>query len=134
LTGDVHNSFSVQVTDNIWEFMCGPMNSAAHPIGVAGKPGFGGWYDSAGRHVKIKWVAGFPDNVHYTRLHSTFYVVVQVNNVFKSGRPKGPGYQWVAYDSPQVVVRFHDGYSGKLAYAEAISLVDLRSPPEAASR
>lgn len=128
LTGDVHNSFAVQVTDNVWEFMCGPMNSAAHPIGTAGKPKFGGWYDSAGRKVKIKWVAGFPDNVHYTRLHSTYYTVVQVNNVFKSGKPEGPGYQWVAYDSPQVVVRFHDGYTGKLVYAEGISLVDLTEP------
>ena len=54
--------------------------------------------------------------------------MVQVNNVFKSGRPEGPGYQWVAYDSPQVVVRFHDGYSGKLVYAEGVSLVDLGSP------
>ena len=128
LTGDVHNSFAVQVTDNVWEFMCGPMNSAAHPIGTAGKSAFGGWYDSAGRKVKIKWVAGFPDNVHYTRLHGTYYAVVQVNNVLKSGRPEGAGYQWVAYDSPQVVVRFHDGYTGKLVYAEGISLVDLQSP------
>jgi phosphodiesterase/alkaline phosphatase D-like protein len=125
LTGDVHNSFAIQVTDNVWEFLCGPMNSAAHPIGTAGKPDFGGWYDSAGRRVKIKWVAGFPDNVHYTRLHNTYYGIVQVNNVFKSGRPEGPGYQWVAYDSPQVVVRFHDGYTGTLLYAEGISLVDL---------
>jgi phosphodiesterase/alkaline phosphatase D-like protein len=128
LTGDVHNSFAIQVTDNVWEFMCGPMNSAAHPIGTAGKPKFGGRYDSAGRSVKIKWVAGFPDNVHYTRLHSTFYTVVQVNNIFKSGRPDGAGYQWIAYDSPQVVIRFHDGYTGKLVYAEGISLVDLEEP------
>ena len=35
---------------------------------------------------------------------------------------------WTAYDSPQVVVRFHDGYTGKLVYAEGISLVDLDSP------
>ncbi|MFH1922274.1 MAG: hypothetical protein ABIP48_20620 [Planctomycetota bacterium] len=34
----------------------------------------------------------------------------------------------IAYDSPQVVVRFHDGYTGKLLYAEGISLVDLESP------
>jgi hypothetical protein len=108
--------------------MCGPLNSAAHPIGTAGKPPFGGCYDSAGRKVKIKWVAGFPDNVHYTRLHGTYYATVQVNNVFKSARPEGAGCQWIAYDSPQVVVRFHDGYTGKLLYAEGISLVDLEIP------
>ncbi len=127
-TGDVHNSFSIQITDNVWEFMCGPLNSAAHPIGTAGKPPFGGWYDSAGRKVKIKWVAGFPDNVHYSRLHGTYYAIVQVNNVSKSARPEGPGYQWIAYDSPQVVVYFHDGYTGKPVYAEGISLVDLEAP------
>jgi hypothetical protein len=125
LTGDVHNSFSIQITDNVWEFMCGPMNSAAHPIGTAGKPSFGGWYDSAGRRVKIKWVAGFPDNVHYTRLHATYYAIVQVNNIFNGPLPEGPGYQRIAYDSPQVVVRFHDGYTGRLVYAEGISMVDL---------
>ena len=78
--------------------------------------------------MKIKWVGGFPDNVHYTRLRSTYYAVVQVNNVFKSARPEGPGYQWIAYDSPQVVVYFHDGYTGKPVYAEGISLVDLEAP------
>ena len=41
LTGDVHNSLAVQITDNVWEFMCGPLNSAAHPIGTAGKPARG---------------------------------------------------------------------------------------------
>jgi len=51
--------------------------------------------------------------------------VVQVNNVLKSGRPEGRGYQWVAYDAPQVVVRFHDGYTGKLVYAESVSPLDL---------
>ena len=129
-TGDVHNSFSIQITDNVWEFLCGPLNSSAHPIGTAGKPPFGGWYDSAGRKVKIKWVAGFPDNVHYTRLHSVYYGIVQVNNIFKSALPEGVGYQWIAYDSPQVVVHFYDGYTGKPVYAEGISLVDLEPPPE----
>jgi len=128
-SGDVHNSFSIQITDNVWEFLCGPLNSAAHPIGTAGKPPFGGWYDSAGRKVKIKWVAGFPDNVHYTRLHGVYYAIVQVNNIFKSALPDEVGYQWIAYDSPQVVVHFYDGYTGKPVYAEGISLVDLEAPP-----
>lgn len=120
LTGDVHNSFSVQITDNVWEFMCGPMNSAAHPIATTGKCPYGGWYDSAGRKVKVKWVAGFP-TMHYTRLHSTLYAVVQVNNILKSGRPNGPGYHFVAYDAPTAVIRFHDAYTGNLLYAEAVS-------------
>ncbi len=125
LTGDVHNSFAVRITDNVWEFMCGPMNSQGHPIATAGDPPFGGPYESAGRTVQIRWVAGWPNNVHYSRLQSTLYTVVQVNNVLKTARPKGPGYQWVAYDAPQVVVRFHDGYTGKLLYAEAVSTADV---------
>jgi hypothetical protein len=125
LTGDVHNSFSVQISDNVWEFMCGPMNSAAHPIATAGNPPYGGWYDSAGRRVKVKWAAGFP-TIHYTRLHTTLYAVVQVNNVFRSGRADEPGYRYVAYDAPTVVVGFYDGYTGQLRYAESVSTLDVK--------
>lgn len=124
-TGDVHNSISAQITDNVWEFLCGPMNSTAHPIGTAGKMDYGGWWKSQGRNVKIKWVAGFPDNVHYSRLRNSFFTVVQVNNVAKSAKPEGSGYQWTAYKMPQVVIRFHDGYTGKLMYSESISPLDL---------
>jgi len=128
LTGDVHNSFAIRITDNVWEFMCGPMNSQGHPIATAGDPPFGGVYDSAGRKIRVRWVAGWPNNAHYTRLQSTLYTIVQVNNVLKSARPEGAGLQWVAYDAPQVVVRFHDGYSGNLLYAEAVSTMDVKEP------
>lgn len=131
-TGDVHNSLAVQITDNVWEFMVGPMNSTAHPIGTAGNAPFGGWHENEGRKFKVKWVAGFPNNVHYSRLRSTFYAVVQVNNIFRTAKPEGAGYQYVAYDAPQVIVRYHDGYTGKLAYAEAISTADLKKPKPAA--
>lgn len=125
-TGDVHNSIAAQISDNVWEFLCGPMNSAGHPIGTAGLPPFGGWFDSEGRTVKIKWVAGFPDNVHFSRQRNTYYAVVQVNNIMKAARPEGVGYQYVSYDEPQVIVQFYDGYTGKLVYAEGISTVDAK--------
>jgi hypothetical protein len=128
-TGDLHNSFAIQISDNVWEFMTAPMNSKCHPRATGGHHPFGGWFDSEGRNVKIKWVAGFPDDVHYSRLNSVFYTVVQVNNVFKSARPEGTGLRWVAYDSPQVVVQFYDGYTGKLVYAEGISKVDIGPAP-----
>lgn len=131
-TGDVHNSMSIEVTDNVWEFLCGPMNSTGHPIATAGNPPFGGWFDSQGRPVKMKWVAGFPNNLHYSRIRSPYYAVVQVNNLFKTAKPEGTGYQYVAYDHPQVVVRFHDGYSGRLENAESISTADLVSHPGSA--
>ena len=129
LTGDLHNSLAVQISDNVWEFMTAPLNSKCHPRATAGRPPFGGWFDSEGRKVKIKWIAGYPDDVHYSRLNSTLYAIVQVNNVLRSALPQGPGIRWVAYDSPQVVVRFHDGYTGKLLYAEGISKVDAEPLP-----
>jgi phosphodiesterase/alkaline phosphatase D-like protein len=125
-TGDVHNAVAVQMTDNVWEFMCGPMNSAGHPIGTAGLPPFGGWFDSEGRTVKVKWIAGFPDNVHYSRQRNTYYAVVQINNIMRAARPDGVGYQFVPYDEPQVIVQFYDGYSGRLVYAEGISTADAK--------
>ena len=131
LTGDVHHPFSVQITDNVWEFLCSPMNSANHPIGTAGLPPLGGWFDSQGRKVKIKWAGGYPDNVHYLRQRHTTYTVIDVNNIVKAGRNDGPGYQFIAYDEPQVVVRFHDGYTGDLLYAEGISTMDAKPEGDA---
>jgi phosphodiesterase/alkaline phosphatase D-like protein len=131
LTGDLHQPFAAQITDNVWEFLCSPMNSANHPIGTAGLPPLGGWFDSQGRKIKIKWCGGYPDNVHYLRQRHTVYTVINVNNVVRAGRNDGPGYQYLAYDEPQVVVRFHDGYTGELLYAEGISTMDAKPEGEA---
>ena len=126
LTGDVHHPFAAQITDNVWEFLCSPMNSAGHPLGTAGLPPLGGWFDSQGRKVKIKWCGGNPDNVHYLRQRHSVYTVVNVNNIVRHGLNDGPGYQYLAFDEPQVVVRFHDGYTGELLYAEGISTLDAK--------
>ena len=131
LTGDVHHPFAAQITDNVWEFLCSPMNSANHPLGTAGLPPLGGWFDSQGRKVKIKWCGGYPDNVHYLRQRHSIYTVIDVNNIVRAGRNDGPGYQFLAYDEPQVVVRFHDGYTGDLLYAEGISTLDAKPEAEA---
>lgn len=133
-TGDLHNSFVVQVTDNVWEFMAGPINSSGHPIGTAGLPPFGGWFDSQGRKVKVKWLGGSPDNIHYSRLRSTYYAIVNINNIMYAGRAQGSGYQFVPYDEPQLVVQYYDGHSGKLVYAEGISTVDAKPESDAAPK
>jgi alkaline phosphatase D len=134
LTGDLHHPFAVQITDNVWEFLSSPTNSAGHPMGTAGLPPMGGWFDSEGRVVKIKWAGGYPDNVHYLRQRNTVYTVIQVNNVVKAGRPDGVGYQWIAFDEPQVLVQFYDGYTGKLLYAEGISTADAKRSREPAAK
>lgn len=134
LTGDVHHPIAAQITDNVWEFLISPVNSANHPIGTAGLPPLGGWFDSEGRTIKIKWLGGYPDNVHYLRQRHTVYGLISVNNVVKAGRKSGPGYQFIAYDAPQVVVSFHDGYTGRLLYSEGISTLDAMSPQPAAAK
>ena len=128
LTGDVHHPVAAQITDNVWEFLVSPVNSANHPIGTAGLPPLGGWFDSEGRTIKIKWLGGYPDNVHYLRQRHTVYSVITVNNIVKAGKPKGAGYQFLAYDAPQVVVTFYDGYSGEMLYSEGISTLDAKPP------
>ena len=131
LTGDVHSSAAVQITDNVWEFLCGPMNSTNHPIGTCGggTMPFAGPWQSQGRPVHVRWIGSFPDNVHYSRLRQPYYAVIQINNVSRSPKPEGVGLQWIAFDAPQAVVRFHDGYTGRLVYAEGISAGLFTGPP-----
>lgn len=123
-TGDVHASASVRITDNIWEMMCGPLGSTGHPLGTLGNPPMGGRWSSMGRDVLVRWVSGFPNNLPYHKIRNTYYGVVQVNNVLKVASPRG-GSQFHAYDRPQVIIRWHDGYTGRLAYAESITTGDV---------
>lgn len=131
LTGDVHASVSAQITDNIWEFMIAPFNSKGHPIGTLGNMPYTGWYDAEGRWVRIKWVGSGPNNVHYSRLHRTFYAIIRVNNVFNAPRPdgEGPGYQHIPYPHPQVIVTWCDGYTGDSVYSETVTTLDLEKAP-----
>lgn len=124
-TGDVHASASVKITDNIYEMMCGPLGSTGHPLGTLGNPPTGGKWQSMGRDVEVRWVTGFPNNLPYQKIRNTYYGIVQVNNILKVASPDG-GYQFTAFDEPQVIVRWHDGYTGKLAYAESISTHDAK--------
>jgi alkaline phosphatase D len=125
-TGDVHASASVKITDNVWEMMCGPLGSTGHPLATLGNPPKGGKWNSMGREVGIRWVSGFPNNLPYQKIRNTYYGMVQVNNVLKVASPNG-GYQFTAYDEPQVVVRWHDGYTGRLVYAESITVGDAKN-------
>jgi len=118
LTGDLHNALAVQITNSVWESMIGPMNSGNHPHTESGNAPYGGWYDS-GRRVKVKWAAGFPDEVIYWRMRGNFYGIVQVNNLFKSSGPENGEVLWIAYEEPQVVVRVHDAYTGRLSMQRA---------------
>ncbi len=122
MTGDLHNSFAVKVTENIWEFCCGPHNSVNHvpQLDESGRPATGR-FRFGPRECDIRWSSYIlPDLPRLQRLYP-YYCIVQVNNVFNMPQQLG-GTRWVAYPHPQVIFQYYDGRTGELAYAEAIPL------------
>ena len=122
MTGDLHNSFAVKVTENVWEFCCGPHNSVNHvpALDESDRPATGKWQFGP-RECDIRW-SGYilPDLPRLERLYP-HYCIVQVNNVFNMPEKLG-GTRWVAYPHPQIIFQYYDGRTGELAYAEAISI------------
>ncbi len=119
LTGDLHNSFAVKITDNVWEFASGPHNSRNHAAGAeAGRPANGS-FDSQGRKVDIRWSTYMLDETPVQLRTQPIYTVVRVNNVLTNRREAGPD-RVVAYPRPQVVFQYYDGFTGDLLYAESI--------------
>src|SRR6478735_5182033 len=122
MTGDLHNSFAIKVTDNIWEFCCGPHNSVNHvPANdESNRPATGKWKFGP-RECDIRWSSYIlPDLPRLERLYP-HYCIVQVNNVFNMPQKLGDT-RWVAYPHPQVVFQYYDGRTGELDYAEAVSV------------
>jgi phosphodiesterase/alkaline phosphatase D-like protein len=122
MTGDLHNSFAIKVTDHIWEFCCGPHSSVNHvPVNdESGRPATGRWKFGP-RECDIRWSTYIlPDLPRLERLYPHF-CIVQVNNVFNMPQQLGDT-RWVAYPHPQIVFQYFDGRTGELDYAEAISI------------
>jgi phosphodiesterase/alkaline phosphatase D-like protein len=122
MTGDLHNSFAIKVTDNVWEFCCGPHNSVNHvpSLDESDRPATG-LFQFGPRECDIRWSSYvLADIPRLDRLYPHF-CVVQVNNVFNMPEKLG-GKRLVAYPHPQVVFQYYDGWTGELAYAESISL------------
>jgi len=119
LTGDLHNSFAIKVSDRVWEFASGPHNSRNHSLSAEdGRPPNGS-YDSRGRPVEIRWSTCILDDVPGGLRYRPTYTVVQVNNVFNN--PVEPGQErWVAFPRPQAIFQYYDGLTGDLLYAESI--------------
>ena len=121
MTGDLHNSFAIKITDRVWEFCCGPHNSVNHvPANDEGDRPATGWYESGPRKCDIRWSSYIlPDIPRLDRCYP-YYCLVQVNNVFNMP-PKLGGKRLVAYPHPQVILQYFDGRTGQLAYSETIS-------------
>jgi alkaline phosphatase D len=117
LTGDIHNSFAIKITDRVWEFASGPHNSNNHTFTDEGDRPANGPFEYNGRTCDIRWSTFLLDDTAHRRF--PHYCVVQINNVFNN--PVGEGQdRWVAFPKPQVMFQYYDGLTGELKYAESI--------------
>jgi len=125
MTGDLHDSFAIKITDRVWEFASGPLGSQNHPARSEGNRPINGEWDSRGQKVDIRWSAYIRDDVPPQLRKIPYYAVPQINNVFNN--PVEPGKQrWVAYTRPHVVIQYFDGRTGELVYAEPVHVAQPR--------
>ena len=122
MTGDLHNSFAIRITDTVWEFCCGPHNSVNHvpELDESNRPATG-HFQFGPRPCDIRWSSYVLADVPRAERMAPHFCVVQVNNTFNSPLEVGDSRP-VAFPHPQVVFQYYDGWTGELAYAEAISL------------
>ncbi|MCH8923940.1 MAG: alkaline phosphatase D family protein, partial [Planctomycetes bacterium] len=119
LTGDLHNSFVIKITDRVWEFASGPHNSNNHwNTDEGGRPA-NGPFKYGPRKCDIRWSTYYRNDIPRDQLKHPTYCVVQVNNVFNNPKKLGET-RWVAFPRPHVIFQYYDGRTGKLLYAEAI--------------
>ncbi|MEM6363475.1 MAG: metallophosphoesterase family protein [Planctomycetota bacterium] len=121
MTGDLHNSFAIRVTDSVWEFCCGPHNSVNHvpELDESDRPATG-LFQFGPRECDIRWSSYVLADLPRLERFYPHYCVVQINNVFNMPKQLG-GKRLVAYPHPQVVFQYYDGWTGELAYAESVS-------------
>jgi len=122
MTGDLHNSFAIKVTDNVWEFCCGPHNSVNHvPKNDEMDRPATGKFKFGPRECDIHWSSYIlPDVPRLERMYPHF-CVVQVNNVFNMPKERN-GKRLVAYSHPQVIFQYFDGRTGELAYSHTVTV------------
>ena len=126
LTGDLHNSFAIRITDRVWEFASGPHNSNNHWYTDEGDRPPNGPFQYGPRACDIRWSSFYRSDIPRDQLTHPIYCVVQVNNVFNN--PREPGEErWVAFPGPHVVFQYYDGRSGDLLYAEPIHATRIES-------
>ena len=119
LTGDLHNSFAINITDNVWEFASGPHESYNHHIGSEGHRPLNGPFKYGPRACDILWSSYLlPGTPRDMRRRSTF-CVIQVNNVVNNPIEAGVD-RWIAFPRPQVVFQYYDGNTGELKFAQTI--------------
>ncbi len=122
LTGDLHNSFAIQITDNVWEFASGPHESANHHIGSEGNRPLNGPFQHGPRPFDILWSSYLLPDTPRSLSRQPHFCVIQVNNV--TNNPQRPGEdRWIAFPRPQVVFQYYDGLTGDLKFAHTIPAI-----------
>ena len=121
MTGDLHNSWAVKITDRVWEFASGPLGSQNHPArSEGGRPRTESSIRADARSTSAG-PASSATTCPFSLRKIPYYAVAQINNVFNN--PKEPGKpRWVAYPRPHVVIQYYDGRTGDLLYAEPVHL------------
>jgi phosphodiesterase/alkaline phosphatase D-like protein len=122
LTADLHTSYAIKITDTVWEFASGPINSVNHvPKFDEGDRPMTGHWKSGPRTCDIRWSSYILPDIERSQRLYPYYCVVQVNNVFNMPQKLGDT-RWVAYPHPQVIFSFHEGRTGRFVYAESITV------------
>jgi phosphodiesterase/alkaline phosphatase D-like protein len=119
LSGDLHNSFAIKITDKIWEFASGPHNSSNHALLSEGSRPVNGIFQYGPRPCMIRWSTSMLNDISKSQRRTPVYCIVQINNVFNNPQKIGET-RWVAYPIPQVIFQFFSGISGELLYSESI--------------
>lgn len=125
LTGDLHNSFAIRITDHVWEFASAPHNSGNHRAADEGNRPPNGFFNSRGRLCQILWSSYFLNDIPRELLRQPHYCVVRVRNVFPNPAPDGTT-RYIAYPRPHVVFEYYDGYTGRPLYARPVHALTLR--------
>ncbi|MAG94920.1 MAG: alkaline phosphatase [Planctomycetaceae bacterium] len=120
LTGDLHNSYAVNVTDNVWEFASGPHNSVNHRPADEGNRPVNGKFQYGPRPCTIRWSTTAMGDIPRENRIFPHYCVVHVKNVFNNPLQRD-GQRFVAYPHPHVIFSYYNGLTGELAYSETIS-------------
>ncbi|MEC5126075.1 alkaline phosphatase D family protein [Verrucomicrobiales bacterium BCK34] len=120
LTGDLHNSFAIRITDNVFEFASGPHNSINHApmVDEGGRP-VNGKFKYGPRECEIRWSSYAMEDIPRASRTFPHFCVVRINNVFNNPVERG-GNRWYAFPHPQVVFQFYDALTGEFRYSETI--------------
>lgn len=119
LSGDLHNSYSVKISDSVWEFASGPHNSVNHRAQDEGDRPVNGKFKYGLRECDIRWSSTAMADIPREARMFPHFCVIKVNNVFNNPQKLG-GKRLIAYPIPHVVIQFYDALTGELKYAEVV--------------